>query len=111
MLHLEEDMRTVFFGSDFAARFRRHRAGELAREVVGIVGTVDDEALEGRVFAASRTLRYPADCELRADDVLECLDEAASQGIKVGTRFRVLEAPRRVNDGAEMEALLGSVPA
>lgn len=109
MLDFQDDMTTVFFGSDFAARFRRHRAGAAPKDVVGILGIVDEEALEGRVMTASRALRSPAICDVRADDVLEVLDEMPSMGIQTGTRFRVLDQPKRVNDGEEIEALLGSV--
>lgn len=111
MLDLEEDMTEVFFGDDFAARFVRHRAGAAAKDVVGILGIADEEALEGRVVASARQLRAPAVCDVLADDVLEVVDELPAFGIKAGTRFRVLDKPRRVNDGAEMEALLGSVSA
>lgn len=109
MLGFEDDMRDVFFGSDFAGRVCGLRAGAVVGEVAGILGIADDQALEGRVVAAARTLRYPASIQLRVDDIVECLDAFPMQNVAAGTRFRVLEVPKRVNDGAEMEALLGSV--
>lgn len=109
MLDLEDDMRGVFFSDDFAARFQRTRAGQAAQDVVGILGIADDEALEGRVIAAARTLLLPAASDVRSGDTLQALDNLPSIGVPAGTRFRVLDVPRRVNDGAEMEALLGSV--
>lgn len=111
MLGIEDDMAGVFFGSDFAARLQRRRAGVDPKVITGILGIADEEGLEGRVIASARVLRTPALSDVRADDVLETLDAMPSLGIAVGARFRVLEAPKRVNDGAEMEALLGSVSA
>ncbi len=111
MLDLEDDMRGVFFSADFAARFQRTRTGQAVKQVVGILGIADDEALEGRAMAAARTLRLPSYSDVRADDVLQALDDMPSLGVPAGTRFKVLDQPRRVNDGAEMEALLGSVQA
>lgn len=104
-------MHAVFFGTDFASRFAVRSAGLATGEVVGILGIADDEAMEGRVVAAARTLRYAGHILVRADDVLESLEALPSLGVRVGARFRVLEAPRRVNDGAEWEALLGGVSA
>lgn len=109
MLNLEEDLATVFYGADFAARFVRHRASTTTKEVAGILGIADAEALDGKVIAAARTLRLPSGSDVRADDVLEVLTGMPSQGVLVGARFRVLQKPERVGDGAEMETLLGSV--
>lgn len=111
MLDLEDDMAEVFFSDDFAARFVRHRAGATPKDVVGILGIADEEALEGRALTSARQLRAPALSDVLANDVLEVVDELPAFGIQAGTRYRVLDKPRRVNDGAEMEALLGSVSA
>lgn len=111
MIDLEDDMRGVFFSADFATRFERTRAGQAANEVVGILGVADDEALDGHAMAAARTLRLPSGSDVRADDVLQALEAMPLLDVAVGTRFKVLDQPQRVNDGAEMEALLGSVQA
>lgn len=111
MLDFREDMRTVFFGSDFASTFSRQRASVPDVDVVGILGIADDEALDGKVIAAARVLRMPTDLDVRADDVLIVRQAIPDLGVAIGARFKVLEKPKRVNDGAEMEALLGSVSA
>lgn len=111
MLDLEADMRDVFFSAEFSARFQRTRAGQAATEIVGILGIADDDALDGHAIAAARTLCLPSSSDVRADDVLQALDDMPSFGVPLGTRFKVLDQPRRVNDGTEMEALLGSVQA
>lgn len=111
MLNLEDDMPGVFFSDDFCTRLLRTRAGQAAAEIVGILGIADEEALQGRVVAAVRTLRAPSGSDVRADDVLQALAAVPLLGIAEGERFRVLEEPVRMNDGAEMEALLGSVQA
>lgn len=109
MLHLEEDLATVFYGDDFAAKFLRHRVSTPPKDVAGILGIADEDALAGKVIAAARTLRMPSGSDVRADDVLEVLVGMPSMGVPAGTRFKVLERPERVGDGSEIEALLGSV--
>lgn len=106
MRYLDHDMDNVFF-SDFALRFLRVRAGVDSLEVSGNLGIEDVDALDDHAVAARRTLLLPAGVDLRADDHLQALDADAGQQLRVGDRFRVLDVPRRVNDGAEMEALLG----
>ena len=109
MLDLEEDMATVFYGTDFASTFTRQRPLVADVDVVVIFGVVDAEALDGRAIAATRKVQMPATQDVRADDVLLAVQEIPGLSIAVGARFRVLDNPRRVNDGMEMEALLGSV--
>ena len=109
MLDLDNDMATVFYGADFTATFTRQRAATADVNVVLIFGVVDEEALDGRAMAASRLVRMPATQDVRADDVLVAVHAIPGQGIAVGARFRVLDNPQRVNDGMEVEALLGSV--
>ena len=109
MLDLEEDMVSVFYGPDFATTFTRQRPLVADVDVVLIFGVVDEEALDGRVMAASRKVQMPVTQDVRADDVLVAKQAIPALGIAVGARFRVLDNPQRVNDGAEMEALLGSV--
>ena len=111
MLNLEEDMATVFYGSDFGITFTRQRPSVADVDVVAIVGVVDTEALDGRAMAATRKVQMPVTQDVRADDVLVAKRAVQSLGIAVGARFRVLDNPQRVNDGMEMEALLGSVSA
>lgn len=111
MLDLEEDMATVFYGSDFAATFTRQRPSVADVDVTAIFGVVDEEALEGRAMAATRKVQMPVTQDVRADDVLVAKAAIPALNIAAGARFRVLDNPQRVNDGMEMEALLGSVSA
>lgn len=108
MLDLEEDLAAVFFGADFAAPFTRQRPMAADVQVAVIVGAVDDDALDGRAIATTRAARMPATADVRADDVLVAVQTIGALGIAAGQRLRVLDAPRRVNDGMELEALLGS---
>ena len=73
MLDLEEDLRAVFHGGDFASDWLRHRQAAPTAPVTGILGMADDDALEGRAVATVRVLRLPAASDLRADDELEAL--------------------------------------
>lgn len=109
MLDLSDDLGTVFFGADFASAFLRVRAGAPSVSVTGILGVADDTALEGRALTAARVLRLPAGSDVRADDELQAQQAIAWQGVPAGARFIVLDHPRRVNDGAELDALLGSL--
>ncbi|WP_278534958.1 hypothetical protein [Delftia acidovorans] len=109
MLDLDRDLREVFYGHDFALPFSIERQGAVVGTAAGILGVIDDEALDGRVIAAERTLRLPSIHDLRDRDVLISQADEPTIGVRVGDRFRVLAAPQRVNDGSEMEALLGSV--
>lgn len=111
MLDLEEDMATVFYGSDFATTFTRQRPSVADVDVTAIFGVVDEEALEGRAMAATRKVQMPVTQDVRADDVLVAKAAIPALNIAAGARFRVLDNPQRVNDGMEMEALLGSVSA
>jgi hypothetical protein len=109
MLDLDRDLREVFYGDDFALTFSIERQGAVVGTAAGILGVIDDEALDGRVIAAERTLRLPSIHDLRDRDVLIMQADEPTIGVRVGDRFRVLDAPQRVNDGSEMEALLSSV--
>ena len=109
MLDLEEDMATVFYGPDFATTFMRQRPSVADVDVTAIFGVVDEEAMDGRAMAATRKVQMPVTQDVRADDVLVAKEAIPALGISVGARFRVLDNPQRVNDGMEMEALLGSV--
>lgn len=110
MLSLQEDLATVFYSSDFATPMRRERSAALDVTVMAIVGTVDDEVLDGRAIAATRTARFAASHDVRADDKLITL-QAIGSDLPAGSAFRVLDKPRRVGDGLELEALLGSASA
>ena len=109
MLNLEDDMAAVFYSADFATAFTRQRPMAPDVAVVAIFGVLDDEAMDGHALAATRVVRMPATQDVRADDVLVAVAAIPGQGIAAGARFRVLDNPQRVNDGMEMEALLGSV--
>lgn len=110
MLDLADDLATVFYGADFATPFTRQRPAAVDVTVMAIIGAVDDEVLDARAMAASRVARFAAGQDVFADDKLVA-QQAAGPGVPAGTAFRVLDTPRRVNDGLELEALLGSVPA
>lgn len=109
MLNLDHDLRKVFYGDDFALTFLIERQGVVVGSAAGILGVVDDDALDGRVIAAERTLRLPSNHDLYDRDVLTAQTDEPTIGVQIGDRFRVLAKPQRVNDGSEMEALLGSV--
>ncbi len=108
MLDLAEDLAAVFFGPDFATTFTRQRPAAADVSVAAIIGVADDEALDGRALATTRTALMPATADVRADDVLMAVQAIPGTGIAAGQRFAVLDTPRRTVDGAEMEALLGS---
>lgn len=110
MLDLAGDLATVFFGADFATPFTRQRPGAADVTVMAIIGAVDSEALEGRAMSAVRTAHFSAGQDVRAGDKL-IASQAASPEVPAGTAYRVLDTPRRVNDGLELEALLGSATA
>lgn len=109
MLDLDHDMQAVFYGPDFTLRFKRLRTGVEDLELQGILGMTDSEALEGHAMATSRTIQCPATVDLRADDLLQLLQAAPQLGLVEGSKFRVLDVPERINDGAEQLVLLGSV--
>lgn len=109
MLDLEADLAAVFFGADFATPFTRQRPLVADVQVLGILGVTDEEALDARAIASTRSLRIPATADVRADDVLVAVQAIPAAGVAQGTKFRVLDMPQRVNDGMEYEALLGSV--
>lgn len=106
---LASDIDSVFFGADFASTFTRHRPTADDAAFAAILGIADDEALDGRSLAMVRALRLPASVDLRADDVVTAVHAIPTMGVPAGAQFRVLEMPLRVNDGMELEALLGSV--
>jgi hypothetical protein len=108
MMDLHADLSAVFFGADFATAFTRQRTGAADVQVVLILGATDEDALDGRAIATTRTARLPATADLRVDDVLVAAQALPALGVAEGQRFTVLDAPRRANDGMELEALLGS---
>ena len=109
MQDMDHDLQQVFYGEDFALRLLRVRPGADDLEFRGIVGVADEDALENRVITTARSLQCPATVDLRADDAVRALEASPTQGIAAGDKFRVLDVPERINDGAELEALLGSV--
>lgn len=109
MIDFADDLAAVFFGADFASPFTRQRPGVADVTVMAIVGAVDSDALEGRAMSAVRSAHFAAGQDVRADDRL--IVQQTSFQIVAGTAYRVLDTPRRVNDGLELEALLGSATA
>jgi hypothetical protein len=108
VIDFARDLDTVFFAPPFAHRFARQRPSVADLPVMLIVGLEDVEALDARAIAARRTAHFAAGQDVRVDDLLVAL-EAVSREIPAGSVFKVLEPPRRINDGMEAEALLGSV--
>ena len=88
----------VYFGDDFAVEVTRQRQGADEVSFRAIFGVADLDALQGYALNAEAMLRWPEGPDVRADDRLT-ID---------GRTFVVLETPRRVVDGRELEALLGS---
>lgn len=109
MLDLAGDLASVFFGADFATPFTRQRPGVADVRLNAIVGAVDSDALESRAMSAVRTAHFASGQDVRADDKL--IVQQTSFQVVAGTAYRVLDTPRRVNDGLELEALLGSATA
>lgn len=110
MIDHAHDLAAVFYGPDFATLFKRVRPAAADLDLRLILGTVDGEVLEGRSIAAARTGRFIAGQDVRADDKLVALEDGGP-GVPIGTAFRLLEVPKKVNDGLEVEALLGSATA
>lgn len=110
MLDLADDLSSVFFSADFATPFTRQRPAASDVTVMAIIGAVDQEALEGRTMSAVRTAHFAAGQDVCAGDKL-LAQQAAGADVPAGTAYRVLDTPRRVNDGLELEALLGSATA
>lgn len=109
MIDLQHDIETVFYGPDFAAEFAWRRGGVVQERTVPIIlGTQDVEALDGRVQASNRKATYPASRTVRLGDELVALEDLPDY--PKGTVFEVLDHPQKVNDGLEMEALLGALP-
>ena len=107
MIDHAHDLAVVFYGADFAGLFARRRPAVVDVEIRVILGAIDDEVLDRRAMAAVRVARFTSGQDVRADDRLITL-EAMGPTMPIGTAFKVLENPRRVNDGLESEALLGS---
>lgn len=103
----DEDEAGVFYGPDFALRLMWQRAGVTMGQVSGILGLADEEALDGRAMAAQRVLCLPR-CDIRPDDTLIADVDWPESGLSAGDRFVVLDAPQRLNDGLDMQLLLGS---
>ena len=109
---MQADMDTVFFGadSDFASAWQCTRNGVATVTVQGILGIADEDALESRAITAVRVLRLPASADVRASDILTAMTALPTQGVLLGDRFVVLDAPQRVGDGAEIDVHLGRAP-
>lgn len=110
MIDHAHDLAAVFYGPDFAPLFKRVRPLAVDLDVRAILGTVDEEVLDGRSIAAVRVARFAAGQDVRVDDKLVAVEDGGP-GVPIGTAFRVLEKPKKVNDGLEVEALLGSATA
>jgi hypothetical protein len=109
MLDLYADLAAVFFGPDFAAPYTRRRPGAADITIMLVTGAVDEKALDGRAMSAVRVAHFAAGQDVLAGDKL--LAQQASPDAPAGTAYRVLDAPARLNDGLEIEVLLGSASA
>ena len=109
MLNLHADLAAVFFGPDFAAPYTRRRPAAPDVTIMVATGAVDEQALDGRAMSAVRVAHFAAGQDVRADDKLIAQQDSAD--VPAGTAYRVLEMPRRINDGLELQALLGSATA
>ena len=93
MLNLEEDMTTVFYGSDFANTFTRQRPMVTDVDVSVIFGVVDAEALDGRAMAATRKVQMPATQDVRADDVLVATQPSRAKASRSAPGFACWTTP------------------
>lgn len=112
MIDAAADLAAIYAGPEFALTFTRSRDGAADLDVRVIVGTVDEEALQGHIVARQCKVSFATGTDVRADDVLTAVDavDAVDAVTPAGTRFVVLAEPKRINDGLECEALLGSAP-
>lgn len=91
----------VFFREEFATLVTRTRAGA-PEDLMVIIGSADEEALDRRVVAPHRVMLAPASADLRKGDQV-----AVPTGPHAGT-YRVQDV-RLVNDGAEVKATVTKV--
>lgn len=109
----------VFYDTDgFGTPCARRRPGVGDVPFVGIVGAVDELALDGYAVTAEHSLRYPTtaiDLDQGDTVIVGCDRDADGAVILVGdqvqggTPYKVRREPWRINDGAETAALLSSV--
>lgn len=92
-----DDLGPFFDVDEFAQACTRLRSGEADVPFVGILGEVDDEALDGHLLAGVRRLRFPAvSVNLLEGDL-----------VRIGAaEYRVPQQARALNDGAESEVYL-----
>lgn len=107
MIDPAADLAAILAAPDFAKSFRRIRPLAEPVDVRMIVGTVDEEALQRYALSCVRKALFAAGSDVRVDDEILAL-EAVDINIPEGTMLKVLDIPQRVNDGLEVEALLGS---
>lgn len=109
MIDHAHDLATVFYCPEVAHPFIRRRNGVADLLVMVIFGLEDVDVLDDRARAAQRAGRFVAGQDVRVGDQLIAQADV-EPGLLAGSALTVLEPPRRVVDGREMEALLGSVP-
>lgn len=113
----EADLR-IFYGPPFGVACARRRLGEDDVPFRGILGAVDELALDGYAVSAEHGLRYPTawvDLD-EGDRVLTGVVTTAAGAVVLvtgeaqgGTEYRVRQEPRRINDGAESFVELSSI--
>lgn len=91
----------VFFRDEFATLVTRTRSGA-SDDLMAIIGSSDEEALDRRVVSPHRVMLVPASADLRKGDQV-----AVPTGPHAGT-YRVQDA-RAINDGAEVKATVTKV--
>jgi hypothetical protein len=94
---MTEDLSVFFDAVDFAVPVIRQRTSAADLAFNGIVGTADEEALQGNVMAAQRQVHF-ASADVVEGDTL----------VIAAVPARVLRVDR-INDGAEMCAYLSSI--
>lgn len=109
---------SIFYGPPFGVPCARRRPGVDDMPFRGILGAVDELALDGYAVSAEHGLRYPtAEVDLdQGDRVLTAVETDATGAVVLvagavvgGTAYRVRQKPRRINDGAESFFELSSV--
>lgn len=97
---MTEDLDVFFDTDDFASACTRQRVGAPDWPFKGILGVVDQEALQGYAITAEHYLTYPtATVTLLEGDLISTS----------GQLYKVRREPTRVEDGNVSHALLSKV--
>lgn len=102
---MTEDLGVFFDTDDFASVCTRQRAGTPDVPFNGIVGVVDQDALQGYAITAEHYLTYPT----AAVALLEGDHISVTGPLGVSQLWKVRREPTRVEDGNVSHALLSKV--